>query len=65
MSHRPHDDTERIRYLTTHLAALAQARAKGVDVRGYLHWSVDDSFTRLPKPSAHVFARIARASSRP
>ncbi|MBQ0902071.1 glycoside hydrolase family 1 protein [Micromonospora sp. U21] len=73
------DDTERITYLTTHLAALAQACAEGVDVRGYLHWSafdnfewsegyrprfglisVDDSFARLPKPSAHVFARIAR-----
>ncbi|WP_433261993.1 glycoside hydrolase family 1 protein [Micromonospora vinacea] len=73
------DDAERIRYLTTHLTALAEARAEGVDVRGYLHWSafdnfewsegyrprfgliaVDDSFTRLPKPSAHVLARIAR-----
>ncbi|MEW1590366.1 family 1 glycosylhydrolase [Micromonospora vinacea] len=73
------EDAERVRYLTTHLAALAQARAEGVDVRGYLHWSafdnfewsegyrprfgliaVDGSFTRLPKPSAHVLARIAR-----
>jgi beta-glucosidase len=73
------DDSERVRYLTTHLEALAQARAEGVDVRGYLHWSafdnfewsegyrprfgliaVDDDFTRSPKPSAHVFARIAR-----
>ncbi|GAA4464474.1 hypothetical protein GCM10023170_072360 [Phytohabitans houttuyneae] len=72
------DDTERVDYLHTHLAALAQARAEGVDVRGYLHWSafdnfewsegyrpkfgliaVADDFTRVPKPSAQVFARIA------
>ncbi|MBE1490864.1 family 1 glycosylhydrolase [Plantactinospora soyae] len=59
---------------------LARARAEGVDVRGYLHWSafdnfewsegfrptfgliaVDhaDDFARIPKPSAHAFARIA------
>lgn len=38
------DDTERIAYLHTHLAALAQARAEGVDVRGYLHWSAFDNF---------------------
>jgi beta-glucosidase len=74
------DDTERIRYLASHLAALARARAEGVDVRGYLHWSAFDNFewaegyrpkfglvavdrnanfTRLPKPSAHAFARVA------
>ena len=38
------DDTERLDYLTTHLAALARARAEGVDVRGYLHWSAFDNF---------------------
>ncbi|GIH02294.1 beta-glucosidase [Rhizocola hellebori] len=38
------DDTERLDYLHTHLAALAQARAEGVDVRGYLHWSAFDNF---------------------
>jgi beta-glucosidase len=74
------DDTERVRYLASHLAALARARAEGVDVRGYLHWSAFDNFewaegyrpkfgliavdreanfTRIPKPSAHAFARIA------
>jgi len=74
------DDAERVRYLAAHLAALAQARAEGVDVRGYLHWSAFDNFewaegyrpkfgligvdrdagfTRIPKPSAHAFARIA------
>ena len=38
------DDDERIDYLGTHLAAVAQARAEGVDVRGYLHWSAFDNF---------------------
>ena len=38
------DDRERIDYLATHLAALAQARAEGADVRGYLHWSAFDNF---------------------
>ncbi|MFF5289748.1 glycoside hydrolase family 1 protein [Paractinoplanes globisporus] len=38
------DDAERADYLATHLAALAQARAEGVDVRGYLHWSAFDNF---------------------
>ena len=74
------DDTERVTYLHTHLAALAQAMAEGVDVRGYLHWSAfdnfewsegyrprfgliaidrDNDFARIPKPSAHAFARVA------
>ncbi|MEU7871908.1 family 1 glycosylhydrolase [Dactylosporangium sp. NPDC049140] len=74
------DDTERVRYLRTHLAAVARALAEGVDVRGYLHWSAFDNFewaegyrpkfgliaidhardfARVPKPSAHTFARIA------
>ena len=38
------DDSERVEYLHTHLAALARARAEGVDVRGYLHWSAFDNF---------------------
>ncbi|MFC7533286.1 glycoside hydrolase family 1 protein [Actinoplanes sp. GCM10030250] len=78
------DDTERLTYLMNHLAAVARARAEGVDVRGYLHWSafdnfewsegyrprfgliaVDDDFTRVPKPSAHAFARIARTGQLP
>ena len=73
------DDTERVDYLESHLAAVARARAEGVDVRGYLHWSafdnfewsegyrprfglvaVDAQFTRIPKPSAYAFSRVAR-----
>jgi len=38
------DDTERIDYLRGHLRAVADARAEGVDVRGYLHWSAFDNF---------------------
>ena len=38
------DDTERVDYLRSHLLALAQALAEGVDVRGYLHWSAFDNF---------------------
>ncbi|BBH70181.1 beta-glucosidase [Actinoplanes sp. OR16] len=75
------DDTERVAYLRSHVAATARAIAEGVDVRGYLHWSafdnfewsegyrprfgliaVGDDFTRHPKPSAHEFADIIRAS---
>ncbi|MGH9047563.1 MAG: glycoside hydrolase family 1 protein, partial [Acidimicrobiales bacterium] len=33
------DDDQRVRYLASHLGALAQALAEGVDVRGYLYWS--------------------------
>ena len=38
------DDGERIDYLISHLAAVAQALAEGIDVRGYLHWSAFDNF---------------------
>jgi len=38
------NDGERLDYLSTHLAALAQALREGVDVRGYLHWSAFDNF---------------------
>jgi beta-glucosidase len=37
-------DQERIDYLTTHIAAVGQAMADGVDVRGYFVWSLLDNF---------------------
>ena len=37
-------DPERIAYLDAHLRAVAQARAEGVDVRGYFTWSLLDNF---------------------
>ena len=38
------DDERRIAYTTTALRDLADAIADGVDVRGYLHWSLLDNF---------------------
>jgi beta-glucosidase len=38
------DDPERIEYLRTHLAAVHAAIDEGVDVRGYLAWSLLDNF---------------------
>jgi beta-glucosidase len=38
------DDAERVAYLASHIAAVAQARSEGVDVRGYIHWSAFDNF---------------------
>ncbi|GAA4877261.1 GH1 family beta-glucosidase [Kitasatospora terrestris] len=37
-------DPERTRYLAAHLAAVADAAAAGVDVRGYYLWSLLDNF---------------------
>lgn len=37
-------DPDRIGYLHGHLTAVAQARAEGVDVRGYFLWSLLDNF---------------------
>ncbi len=38
------DDQPRIRYLDGHLRALHEAITSGVDVRGYLTWSLIDNF---------------------
>ena len=38
------DDQARIDYLDSHLRAVGQARAEGVDVRGYFTWSLIDNF---------------------
>ncbi|MFF7177003.1 GH1 family beta-glucosidase [Streptomyces sp. NPDC008121] len=38
------DDTARTAYLAAHLAAVAEARTRGADVRGYLAWSFLDNF---------------------
>jgi len=37
-------DPSRVDYLRRHLAELARARADGVDVRGYFHWTIMDNF---------------------
>lgn len=42
---RPRErDSARIMYMATHLNALARARAQGVNVRGYYHWTLMDNF---------------------
>ncbi|HEY3778884.1 MAG TPA: family 1 glycosylhydrolase [Rhizomicrobium sp.] len=41
------DDTRRIAYTRRALASLHAAMADGVDVRGYLHWSLLDNFEWL------------------
>ena len=38
------DDQPRISYLDAHIRAVADARTAGVDVRGYLVWSLMDNF---------------------
>ena len=37
-------DPQRIDFMRRHLLALERAAAKGVDVRGYFHWSIMDNF---------------------
>lgn len=37
-------DSDRVRYLASHIAALADAIAAGVDVRAYFVWSLLDNF---------------------
>ena len=38
------DDPARIAFVEQHLAAIEEARADGVDVRGYFYWSLLDNF---------------------
>jgi beta-glucosidase len=38
------DDRWRVLYLVLHLNALREALDRGVDVRGYLHWSLMDNY---------------------
>lgn len=38
------EDTRRADFIRSHLRAIEAAQAKGVDVRGYLHWSLMDNF---------------------
>ena len=38
------DDTQRVRFLASHLRELESARDDGVDVRGYFHWSAFDNY---------------------
>jgi beta-glucosidase len=78
-------DALRPAFLVAHLAEVARAIARGIDVRGYLHWSLLDNFewtegygprfglvavdyatqARTPRPSARLYAEIARTRIMP
>jgi beta-glucosidase len=73
-------DTRRPQFIADHLLEVARAIEEGVDVRGYMHWSLMDNFEwadgyaprfglyavdyatqkRTPRPSAELYAEIAR-----
>ena len=38
------DDTQRVRYLRSHLTELKTVLEEGADIRGYLHWTSFDNF---------------------
>ena len=38
------DDSQRIRFLHSHLSELKRALDDGIDIRGYLHWTSFDNF---------------------
>ena len=40
----PLDDPERVAYLADHVALVGKAIERGVDCRGYFHWSLLDNF---------------------
>ncbi|MBV9169678.1 MAG: glycoside hydrolase family 1 protein [Chloroflexi bacterium] len=71
-------DRLRARYIVQHLIEAHRAIQDGVDLRGYMHWSLLDNFEwaegfsmqfglatreRRPRPSARVYGEIARANA--
>jgi beta-glucosidase len=72
------DDDQRPAYIVAHVRQMYRALAAGVDLRGYMHWSLLDNFEwaegfaqrfglatrdRVLRPSASVYGRIARANA--
>jgi beta-glucosidase len=72
------DDDQRPAYIISHLREVLRAIRDGVDVRGYMHWSLLDNFewaegyeqhfglatrSRELRPSARVYGAIARANA--
>jgi beta-glucosidase len=70
-------DKQRPGYLVAHLRQVLRALADGVDVRGYMHWSLLDNFEwaegynqkfglatrdRQLRPSAQLYAQIAQTN---
>ncbi|MQY02557.1 glycoside hydrolase family 1 protein [Actinomadura macrotermitis] len=66
------DDAERVEYTTGALAGLHEAMAGGIDVRGYLHWSLLDNYEwgtyhatfGLVAVDRRTFARTVKPSAR-
>jgi beta-glucosidase len=66
------DDTERIEYTSGALAGLHRAISDGIDVRGYLHWSLLDNYEwgsyrptfGLVAVDRDTFARTVKPSAR-
>jgi beta-glucosidase len=71
------DDDQRPSYIVSHLRQIQRAIRDGVDVRGYMHWTLLDNFEwaegyeqrfglatreRQLRPSARVYGAIARAN---
>ncbi len=72
------DDDQRADYIVAHLREVHRAILAGVDVRGYMHWTLLDNFEwaegfeqrfglatreRELRPSARVYGGIARANA--
>jgi beta-glucosidase len=38
------EDLERVRFIYEHLRVVSHALERGLDIRGYLHWSLLDNF---------------------
>jgi beta-glucosidase len=72
------DDDQRPGYIVAHLRQAHRAIADGVDLRGYMHWSLLDNFEwaegydqrfglatrdRQLRPSAQLYGAIARANA--
>ncbi|MBV9598616.1 MAG: glycoside hydrolase family 1 protein [Chloroflexi bacterium] len=71
------DDDQRPAYIVAHARQMQRAIEDGVDLRGYMHWSLLDNFEwaegyeqhfglatrdRVLRPSARLYGRIARAN---
>jgi beta-glucosidase len=74
------DDDQRPAYIVAHLQRARRAIDDGVDLRGYMHWSLLDNFEwadgyeqhfglatrqRAPRPSARLYGTIARGNGVP
>lgn len=74
------DDDQRAAYIVEHVQQIHKAIQDGVDVRGYMHWTLLDNFEwaegyeqrfglatrdRQLRPSARVYGVIARANGVP